>query len=146
MTPSSGPTRLCLFAVAFVTAAVGLAFGPCGTGVSGQPTPVVRQLAAGETLGKVDRTSSGTPDTSVRTVLSVTCKNGRLTIRTNVDAITAADDCAPPIPQSTLDQLLGMPAVVTYTGDHLVIENTVRGVKLELPATNATVGAIHGAP
>ncbi len=146
MRPNRGSTRASRVAAPLIAAAAALVFVSCHSGTSGQPAPVVRALAPGETIGRVERASAGTPESSVRTLLSVECKNGRLTVRTNVDSITAADDCAAPMPQSTLDQLLGMPAVVTYTGDRLVIENVGSGVKLELPGKNATVGAIHGAP
>ena len=127
-------------------AACALVFAACSVGGGGQPTPVVRPLAAGEMLGQVDRASSGTPDAGIRTLMSVACENGRLDVRTNVDAISAADDCTQAIPQSTLDELLGLPAVITYTGDHLVVENAAKGIKLDLPAKNAVVGAIHGSP
>jgi len=123
-----------------------LTFVSCGRTTGPKPVSVTRALAVGETIGRVERASAGTPELSVRTLLSVTCRSGRLIVRTNVDAITATGDCAAPIPQSTLDQMLGLPAVVTYTGDRLVIESAATGVKLELPAGNATLGAIHGAP
>jgi len=144
--PKGGSVGAARVAAPLIAAAVALVFGSCHSGTSGQPAPVVRALAPGETIGRVERASAGTPESSVRTLLSVECRKGRLTVRTNVDEITANDDCARPVPQSTLDQLLGMPAVVTYTGDRLVIDSAASGVKLELPATNAMVGAIHGAP
>jgi hypothetical protein len=117
----------------------------CSLGVNGRPTPVTRALVPGETLGRVERASAGTPDSAVRTLLSVTCRDGLLGVRTNADAISAEDDCTTAIPQSTLDQLLGQPVVVTYTGERLVIENAA-GLRLELPAKNAVVGAINGTP
>ena len=139
-------TRTASVAAPLIAVAAALVFASCHSGASGQLAPVVRALAPGETIGRVERASAGTSESSVRTLLSVECKNGRLTVRTNVDSITASDDCAEPMPQSTLDQMLGMPATVTYTGDRLVIESAASGVKLELPATNATVGVIDGAP
>jgi len=132
-------------AIAIIFAAV-LAFGACTTGGPGAPTPVVRPLAAGETLGQVDHASAGTPTAGVRTLLSVTCTRGRLVVRTNVDSITAPDDCKQPIPQATLDAFLGLPAVITYTGDHLIIASIAGGAKLTLTARNATIGDIHGSP
>ena len=133
-------------ALPFIAALAALAFVACGRTTGPKPTSVTRPLAAGETIGRVERASVGTPESSVRTLLSVECKDGRLLVRTNVDAITAAGDCTKPISQSTLDQLLGQPAVVTYTGDRLVIESASSNVKLELAAKNAVVGAIDGAP
>ena len=138
--------RLLPFVGTVVATLVPVAFAACGLSLSGSPTPVVRALVPGETIGRVERGSAGTPESSVRTLLSASCADGRLLVRTNADAITAVSDCATPIPQSTLDQLLGQPAVVTYTGDRLVIESAGTGVKLELPAKNAVVGAIRGAP
>lgn len=133
-------------AVPVIAAMAALAFVSCGRTTGPKPTSVTRPLAAGETIGRVERASAGTPESSVRTLLSVSCTNGRLLVRTNADAITAVGDCATSIPQSTLDQMLGQPAVLTYTGDRLVIESAARGVKLELAAKNAVVGAIDGAP
>ena len=138
--------RTALLAVPLIAALAAFVFAACGRKVVTGPTPVTRALAAGETIGRVDRASAGTPDSSVRTLLSVECKGGRLTVRTNVDFITASDDCATPISQATLDQLLGMPAIVTYTGEHLVIENAAKTAKLDLPARNAAIGAIDGSP
>ncbi len=133
-------------AAPLAAALVALVVAACGRTTGPKPTSITRALAPGETIGRVDRASAGTPASDVRTLLSVECKDGRLTVRTNVDVIEAADSCATPIPQSTLDQLFGLPAVLTYTGDRLVIENAARGVKLDLPATNATLGAVHGTP
>ena len=130
--------------VAFATAA--FAFAACTTGGPGAPTPVLRPLAAGEILGHVDRASASTPTAGVRTLLSVTCTGGRLVVRTNVDSITAPDDCTQVIPQPTLDGLLGLPAIITYTGDQLIIENVARGVKLSLNARNAKIGGIDASP
>lgn len=134
----ASPVVILLLATLLLTA--------CGRKVFTVPTPVARALAPGEVIGRVERASSATPDAGERTLMSVTCQDGRLKIRTNIDQIVAASSCAPPIAQASLDQLLGMPAVITYTGDHLVIENTSSSTKLELPGTNATVGAIDGAP
>jgi hypothetical protein len=133
-------------ALPVIAALAALAFVACGRTTGPKPTSVTRPLAIGETIGRVQRASAGTPESSVRTLLSVECKDGRLLVRTNVDAITADGDCAIPISQSTLDQMLGQPAVLTYTGDRLVIESAASSVKLELAAKNAAVGAIDGAP
>lgn len=138
--------RPSLFALPIAAAIAAFPFTACRPSTSDRPPPIVRQLAAGEVIGRVERASAGTPESSVRTLLSVSCTGGRLLVRTNVDAITATGDCAAQIPQSTLDQMLGQPAVVTYTGDRLVIESAARGAKLELAAKDAVVGAIDGAP
>lgn len=139
--------RARLMVMAFVVGATALAFGACGAALKAPiPTPVARALTSGEVIGGVARASTGTPQAGVRTLQSVSCQNGLLTVRTNVDNITATDDCAAPILQATVDQLLGVPITVTYTGDHLVIENAGRGIKLNLPGKNAMVGAIFGAP
>lgn len=146
LTRWSVPRPRLAIALRIAAAAAAFAFGPCGTGARGTPTPAVRPLAAGETLGQVDRADAGTPTSGVRTLLSVTCQAGKLFVRTNVDSISAPDDCTQPIPQSTLDAFLGLPVVITYTGDQLIIENVARGAKFALNARNATVGEIHGSP
>jgi hypothetical protein len=133
---------IALFAIAVAT----IAYVACTTGGPGAPTPVSRPLASGETLGRGAKGSEGTPDASVRTLLSVTCKSGRLVVRTNVDAITAPDDCTQLIPQSTLDEFIGLPVVITYTGERLNFENIARGAKFSLNAKNATMGVIRATP
>ena len=139
-------TRLARIAVALaVVAMAALAFGPCGTGVRDKQASKARPMAAGEVLGKVDAPSADGTPTIARTLLSVTCREGVVVVRTNVDGISALMDCSRPVPQSSLDRFIGVPVVITYTGDVLRVENSNAG-KLEIPATDATVGLIDATP
>jgi hypothetical protein len=114
--------------------------------VRGKPAAVARPLAAGETLGKVDRSSSQASASGIRALLSVTCRNGQLIVRTNLDGIAAADDCTQMISQAELDQFLGQPVLITFTGDHLIIESLTRTNKLELTAKDAMLSAVNTTP
>jgi hypothetical protein len=127
-----------------LAALAAFAFGPCREHVRGKQPGAPRPMAAGETLGKADASSGA--DVAARTLLSVTCRDGQLVVRTNLDAISAADDCTQPIPQAALDRFIGLPVIITYTGERLVIENVAAGIKLELTAKDAAIGAIDGTP
>jgi len=141
--PSTRITRIP--AALAVVAMAALAFGPCGTGVRDKQPSKARPMVAGEVLGKVDAPSpDGTP-TVARTLLSVTCREGVVVVRTNIDGISALMDCSRPVPQSSLDRFIGVPVVVTYTGDVLRVENITAG-KLDIPATDARLGAIDATP
>ncbi len=139
------PRTLTLAAGAMAIAMAALAFGPCGEGVRGKQTPTARSLSDGETIGKVDRASSPESGVAVRTLLSVTCRGGQLIVRTNLDAISGGSDCKQPIPQAALDQFLGRPVVITYSGGKVVVESAGVAARLELEAQDATVGQVADA-
>jgi hypothetical protein len=143
---SRGPLRaLQIASTLAVVAVAAMAFGPCGTGVRGKQPSKARPMVAGEVLGKVDAPVDGATPTAVRALLSVTCRDGEVIVRTNIDGISAINDCTRPIPQSLLDQFIGQPVVITYTGDVLRVENSAAG-KLEIPAKDAKVGLIDATP
>ncbi|MBI5285529.1 MAG: hypothetical protein HY874_10590 [Chloroflexi bacterium] len=146
MRKASRPVRPAYIAATLaVVAMAAMAFGPCGTGVRDKTPSKARPMVAGEVLGKVGAPSAdGTPIVA-RTLLSVTCREGVVVVRTNVDGISALMDCSRPVPQSSLDRFIGVPVIITYTGDVLRVENSNAG-KLEIPATDATVGSIDATP
>ncbi len=143
---SAPPLPITRVAVALVFVAMAaLAFGPCGTGVRDKQASKARPMVAGEVLGKIDAPSADGTPTVARTLLSVTCREGVVVVRTNVGAISALNDCTRPVPQSSLDRFIGVPVIITYTGDVLRVENANAG-KLEIPAMDATLGLIDATP
>ncbi len=112
----------------------------CGHfGTSPVHTPVTRPLTDGETIGSADRSASA-GDQQVRTLLSLTCTGGRLAVRTRLEGLKAATDCAKIPPQSVLDRYLGQAVMISYAGGHLKIENPSAGtIDLVVDQGNVTV-------
>jgi hypothetical protein len=111
----------------------------CVSGGVFHPSATGRPMTDGETIGESSHPtgSAGTP-TSVRTLLSVGCQSGRLTVRTNVEAIIAGIDCAKDQPSARYQPFLGQIVAITYTSGRLRFENPTAGT-LEVPVLQAKV-------
>jgi hypothetical protein len=115
----------------------------CTTGTARKSAPdMSRPLAEGETIGL---SGSTTPDAAeARTLLSLSCVNGRLIVKTNLDGIVGAMDCVTQPPQAALEQFLARPVVITYSGGHLLLKNPT--ASLDLTASDIRVTASNATP
>lgn len=100
----------------------------CGSSSPALKHVVRTPIADGQSIGKIERSAGGTAVvTSVRSLLSLTCRDGILTLRTNLEILTGKMDCAQMIAQAIADRFLGQAVVATYTGGNLQIENPNAG-------------------
>ena len=133
-------------AVLIVLALGAAAFGPCGGSAPSKKTPATHPLAEGATIGKIERSAGGTAVVvNVHTLLTLSCINGQLVVRTNLETLAGSMDCARMIPQSEVERFLGLPIVITYAGGRLRIESPTAGT-LELPATDVSVSDVNATP
>lgn len=103
-------------------------------------------LESGESLGEIQRLPGGTPvATDVRTLLAATCADGRLTLRTSLEELTANMDCGQMLPASIVDQFVGQPVVVRADEGRIIVENATAGT-MNFPASDARVAEAAGAP
>lgn len=103
-------------------------------------------LESGESLGGIERLPGGTPvATDVRTLLAATCADGRLTLRTSLEEVTAKMDCGQMLPPSIVDQFVGQPVVVRADKGRIIVENATAGT-MNFPASDARVAEVTGAP
>jgi hypothetical protein len=100
----------------------------CRSGSNTRRPAATTPVADGESIGKIERSAGGTAVvTDVRTLLTLSCGNGELTIRTNLDALAGGMDCSRMVGQSVTDRFLGQPVVITYAGGAVQIENPTAG-------------------
>jgi len=111
----------------------------CVSGGVFHPSATGRSMTDGETIGEASHPAAGagTP-TSVRTLLSVGCQSGRLTVRTNMEEIIAGIDCAKDQPAARYQPFLGQIVAITYTSGRLRFENPTAGT-IEVPVQQAKV-------
>jgi hypothetical protein len=104
-------------------------------------------LADGASIGKIQRSAGGTAVvTEVRSLLTLNCAADQLTLRTNLEAINGKMDCSRMISQPILDRFLGLPVVVTYSGETLQIESPVAGTIVLPNVKDATLEEIRATP
>ena len=108
------------------------------------PTPVVRPLAEGEVLGKVDRGASGTTG-DILTLVGLSCDNSKLIVRMGPRTVTGAMDCNDMPPQALIERILSKQVTVTYGGGTVAIE-TVNGMKVDVPASDVTITETDATP
>jgi hypothetical protein len=119
--------------------------GACGgTGASKAPTPVVRPVAEGEVLGKVDRGASGVTG-EILTLVGLSCDNGKLIIRMGPRTVTGAMDCKDLPPQAVIERVLSNQVTVTYAGGRVSVE-TANGEKVDVPASDVTITESDATP
>lgn len=127
-------------AAALVAIVVGAA--ACGgTGAPSSPTPVVRALADGEVLGKVERGASG----DILTLVGISCDNGKLIVRMGSKTVTGAMDCKDAPPQALVERVLSKQVTVTYASGKVRVEST-NGESVEVPATSVMVTESNATP
>jgi hypothetical protein len=103
-------------------------------------------LAEGETIGTSEHVTGGTTvASSVITLLTMTCTNGRLVVDTNLKTITGKMDCAQEVPQATLEHFYGQAVGISYAGGRLRIESASAGT-IDLAVRDAASADIHATP
>ncbi|MDP9238347.1 MAG: hypothetical protein M3P30_13310 [Chloroflexota bacterium] len=65
--------------------------------------------------------------TPIRSLRTISCSKGQLTLKTNLETLTGGMDCSRMIEESIPDRFLGQPVAVTYTGGAVRIENSTPG-------------------
>jgi hypothetical protein len=118
----------------------------CTSGRALQPSATGRPMTDGESIGEASHlvAGAGTP-TGVRTLLSVGCQRGELTVHTNMESIIAGIDCTNDQPAARYQPFLGQIIAITYTGGRLRFENPTAGT-LEVPVQQAKVYASNATP
>lgn len=85
-------------------------------------------VADGESIGKIERSTTGTAVvTPIRSLLTISCSDGQLTLKANLETLTGGMDCSRMVEESIADRFLGQPVAVTYTGGAVRIENSTAG-------------------
>lgn len=132
-------------AMVMIAAAVVGAAG-CSLNTASKKSTGTAPFKDGETLGKIDRLPGGTAVvTSVITLLTVSCINGDLIVKTNLQLITGKMDCAQQIPQATLERFYGQAVTVGYAKGRLRIDSVSAGT-LDLPVKDATITNVNATP
>lgn len=131
-------TAVALVVIA-VVAVVAAACG--GTGAPSSPTPVVRALADGEVLGKVERGASG----DILTLVGISCDNGKLIVRMGSKTVTGVMDCKDAPPQALVERVLSKQVTVTYANGKVHVEST-NGELVEVPATSVMITESNATP
>lgn len=127
---------------------VALSFAGCkiGRDTSNDPPADGEVLESGESLGEIERLPGGTPvATDVRTLLSVQCAGGVLTLRTSQEQITSPMDCEQMFPETVVVRFIGQPVVINAQDGRLIVENDVVGT-MNYPAAEPRVTEVEGAP
>lgn len=118
----------------------------CKIGREKQARPEQDRLTEGESLGSIDRLPGGTAVVSeVRTLLTMECTNERLTVRTNLEQLTAALPCDRMLPAAVIEQFIGKPVAIRYENERLKVANDTVGT-IELPASEPEVVATNATP
>ena len=142
---STQPRRLA--AIAIVCAVALGTLGACSKSTTPPKPSAKTPLADGASIGKIERSAGGTAVvTEIRSLLTLNCAAGQLTLRTNLEAISAKMDCSRMISQPILDRFLGLPVVVTYSGETLQIESPVAGTIVLPNVKDATLEEIRATP
>jgi hypothetical protein len=103
-------------------------------------------LAEGETIGTSEHSTGGTAvASSVITLLTMTCTNGQLVVRTNLRTITGNMDCAQEVPQATLERFYGQAVGISYAGGRLRIESASVG-RIDLAVRDAASADVNATP
>ena len=106
----------------------------------------VEPFKDGATLGKIDRLPGGTAVASnVITLLAVSCLNGDVIVKTNLQLIVGKMDCAQLIPQATIERFYGQAVTVGYAAGRLRIDSVSAGT-IDLPVKDATIANVNAAP
>lgn len=104
------------------------------------------QLEEGGELGEIERRPGGTAvATDVRTLVSVTCTDGTLFLRTSAELVRASMPCDRMPPQSIIDKFVSQTIAVRYADGRLTMDSVTAGT-LELPATDPQVFATDATP
>jgi hypothetical protein len=128
-------------AFAAILLGAGCSFNTASKGPTGE-----QPLKDGQTLGKIDRLPGGTAvASSVVTLLGLSCVNGKLLVRTNLQSIAGKMDCAQQIPQATLDKFYGQSVSIVYANGRLRIDSVSAGT-IDLPVQDATVTELNATP
>ena len=139
------PRRLA--AIAIVCAVALSAFGACSKSTPARKPSEKTPLADGASIGKIERSAGGTAVvTSVRSLLTLNCAAGQLTLRTNLEAVTGKMDCSRMIGQPILDRFLGLPIAITYSSETLQVESPVAGTIVLPGVKDAAIEEIRGTP
>ncbi len=133
------------------TVALALSVGAlvaCGSNSSAKKSSTATHpLADGATIGKIERSAGGTAVvTNVRSLLALSCREGEVTLRTNLEALIGSMDCSHMITQSIADRFLGQPVVVTYGGGNLQLENPTAGTIVLPGVSNLSVTDLSAPP
>jgi hypothetical protein len=134
------PRRTLLASIALAALIAG-----CNTGSSEKGSVRTRALAEGETLGKIERAAPGTAAVEVQTLLSVTCVNGQVIVKTNRHGIFGTSDCTQVAPLAAIDAFVGKTVAITYTNGRLSITNVGAG-RLEFAAGDAQISDVDDTP
>ncbi len=134
--PKDRALRLALTLVMALTLASATA---CQTGSKAPREPGASQLDDGGELGEIERLPGGTAvATDVRTLVSVTCTDDTLFLRTSAELVRASMPCDRMPPQSIIDKFVSQTIAVRYAGGRLTMESVTVGT-LEFPAENPKV-------
>lgn len=131
--------------MALVVFAFAIGCTACQSGSKLKRTIATTPVADGESIGKIERSAGGTAVvTDIRTLLTLSCSNGQLTLRTNLETLTGGMECSRMVGQSIADRFLGQPVAVTYSGGAVQIENPTAGTIIlpnvkDLTRTNSDV-------
>jgi len=100
----------------------------------------------GFSIGEIKRLPGGTAvPTDVRTLMSATCADGRLVVRTERESVVGQMDCSQMIPPQVVDRFRGKPVAISYNNQRLRIESVSEGT-VELTVMNAAIGAGNASP
>jgi hypothetical protein len=128
MRTASERTRPTARIAALAVIAFAIGGGACHSGSKPKPPTATTPVADGESIGKIERSAGGTAVvTDIRTLLTLSCGDGQLTLKTNLETLTGGMDCSRMVGQSIADRFLGQPVAVTYTGGAVQIENPAAG-------------------
>lgn len=124
-----------------LAAAAAVAVVACQSGATPSKSPTPRPMAEGEIVGGPAMSSTS----AVRSLLSLSCVNGQLILKTNLEGIVATMDCATEPLQAVLDRFLGQPVTIAYTAGKLHIANP-NGGALDIAAAGATIRETDATP
>lgn len=111
----------------------------CRSGTDAPRPPGATTLEDGGELGSIERLPGGTAVASdVRTLLSASCIDNVLYLRTSAELVTASMPCDRMVPQAIIDKFVSQTIAVRYADARLTMESVTAGT-VEFPATDPKV-------